>query len=244
MNVSMDKNKNFPNQLVDGDFFECVALAVTDIVGNIDGRIYNNDFTYAATLFLEGITPGVDPDGSEPWTAFQSACVYGLLPQSVAPFTSKNKGELYAANFNNYIQQYRTIALEYTQKAPKNVGVDYFGVISDIKAIGYGVALPMTWYSSFMQPLGSLLPAPAGITSAHCPVAYVSDTGELVIKPWLGPSWGDGGYAVLTKQMFDTTVTDAYSFDPNGSRWRTILAVLITKYPYLIDYYSQLVASN
>lgn len=240
MIVSMDKNKNFPNQLVDGDFFECVALAVTDIAGNIDGRIYNNDFTYAATLSLEGVTPGTDPDGSEPWTAFQSACAYGLLPQLVAPFTSKNKGELYAANFNNYIQQYRTLALEYIKKAPKNVGVNYQNVISFMKATNQGVALPMTWYQTFMSAPNGILAAPSGGVSAHCPVAYVSDTGELVIKPWLGSSWGDGGYAILTQEMFNSIVSDAFSFDMNGSRWMTILAILITKHPYLIDYYSQL----
>lgn len=241
MIVSMDKMGNKPNQLADGDFYECCALAVTDIAGNMDGRLYSNDFIYAATLFLEGVTPGVDPDGSEPWTAFQSACAYGLLPQLVAPFTSQTKGELYASDFRNYIQQYRTIALDYTKKAPKNVGVDYFGVINYIKATGQGVAIPMTWFESFMGITNSILPAPSGATSAHCPVAYVADTGELVIKPWLGSTWGDGGYAVLPKALFDALVTDAFSFDANGNRWLTILAILITKYPYLVDYYSQLV---
>ena len=55
--MNRDHNQQFPNQLIDGDPQECVALSVGDIAGNIDSQLYDPDFTYALTLKLMNKTP-------------------------------------------------------------------------------------------------------------------------------------------------------------------------------------------
>lgn len=233
--VSRDKNKNFPNQLTDFDVLECAALAVTDVAGNIDGRLYNPDYTYAATIFLEGVPPG--EQGTDPWVAVQSAVAYGLLPIENALFTAKTKGEFYASNWANYPQSVRTIALQHQQVAPKNLGLDYDAVVAYMQTTGYGTLLTMTWYASFTTAGVAGLPFPTGSTTSHCVAAYLGDDNETIyIKPWLGSTWGQQGYVPFTRQMFNTVLQRAYAFDTNGSHWWAILTIASLKLPYLLDY--------
>ncbi len=232
----MDRNKIFPNQLVDGDLYECVALTVADLTGNILGFPVNPDFTYAATLSLEGVTPGVDPQGSDPWTALQSAVGYGVLPQSLAAFTAKTKGELYASDFRDYGPTQRQVAVQHQMVAPINLGVDYDRMITWMRKIGQGVMIPLTWFSEFGVAPNGIIPPPAGQTSNHCVAAYLdTDNTTVLIKPWLGSTWGRGGYGTLTRELYNTIAKDTFAFNPNGSHWWAIVAILLTQFPFLKD---------
>lgn len=255
----MDKLKLFPDQLADQDFTECAAISVCDLSANILGIPFNSDFTYAATLSLEGVLPNTD--GSDPWTAMQSAVAYGLLPESDATFTSKTVGELYCANFANYTPKERTLALTHQLPSLKNIGVDFDAMVTHMKTTGQGVLISLSWFSSFSaagfgniitkNPDGSfttaaggtptgVLPAPSGGMTNHAVAAYLSESGEILIKPWLGPAWGMGGYAILTRTMFYTIVKNVFAFDMKGNHWFAILSILFTKFPYLKNYASKL----
>lgn len=240
MNVSMDKMGRMSNQLTDNDLFECTALSTTDIAGNIFGRLLLSDFTYAATNFLAGTPPGIDPQGADPWTAIQSAIAYGLLPQENATFTALTTSELYTSQWSNYPLNQRTVALQHVMAGGKRLGKDYDAVVAYMKSTGWGVMLYSTWYQSFMYAPGGVLPAPAGGTSAHAPTVYLNDEGQMVIKPLIGSTWGDGGYAVLTRDIFNQIVSDSVGFDPNGIRWYSLVGILITKFPFLVEFTSNL----
>lgn len=233
--ISRDKLKVFANQTTDRDAYECVALSVVDIAGNILGQRFSNDFTYAATIFLEGAVPG--DQGTNPLTGFQSAVAYGLLPLENAPFTSETMGEQYVSNWENYSPVVRKLALLHQLPSYKSLGADYDLVVRFMQTTGQGVALPVTWFASFSQAPSGQLPLPSGETSDHCLVAYLGDDNETIwFKAHLGATWGQQGYAVLTRQMFNTIVSDALSFDMQGSHWYAMLAILCTKYPYLYEY--------
>lgn len=238
----MDKNKIFPSQLSDFDLYECTALAVCDLAGNILGKQFSNDFTYAATLQLEGVAPDVDPDGADPWTALQSAVAYGLLPLENATFTSKTKGELYSANWLNYTAEERSLALQHQMIAPINLGVNYDGMVTWMRMHQQGVMISLTWFSSFgtsgyaQTNQQGIMPTPSGSISNHCVAAYLdTDNTTVLIKPWLGTTWGRGGYGILTKELYDTIAKDTFSFDVSGNHWLAILAIICTKFPYLYD---------
>lgn len=234
-----------PNQLSDGDLFECTAITVADLAGNILGFSVNPDFTYAATTFLSGATPGVDPLGADPWTALQSAVGYGVLPQSMAAFTAKTKGELYASDFRDYGPTQRDTALQHQMIALKNVGKNYDNMIAWMQKTSQGVMIPLTWFSGFGVAPNGVIPAPYGETSNHCVAAYLdTDNQTVLIKPWLGDTWGRGGYGILTRELFNTIVVDVFAFDPNGSHWWAIVAILLKKFPYLKDYLSAFALTN
>lgn len=233
----MDKLKNFPNQLADFDPYECTALATADLAGNILGIPLSNDFTYAATNYLGGTDPMGDPDGADPWTALQSAVAYGVLPLTDATFTAKTKGEFYCANFLNYTQQERNIALKNQMVAPINLGVNYDGMITWMKMHNQGVIVPLTWFSSFMSTgTDGVIPIPSGTTTSHEVVVYLDDDMQTpLMKPFLGSTFGKGGYGVFTKELYDTIAKDTFSIDVNGNHWLAILAIICTKLPYLYD---------
>lgn len=241
MKVSMDKMGRMPNQLSDNSLFECTALSTTDIAGNILGRLFSADFTYAATNFLSGVAPGIDPQGANPWIAIQSAIAYGLLPQEDATFTALTTNELYTADWSHYPQNQRTIALQHVMQGGIRFGKDYEAVRAYMRQTGWGVMLSSTWYQSFMSAPGGVLPPPAGGTSAHAPTVYLGDNGmDMYLKPLIGKDWGDGGYALLTRERFNQIVSDVQGFNPNGNRWISLIAILITRYPFLAEFTSQL----
>lgn len=237
----MDRLKLFPQQLGNFDNDECCALTVCDLLGNILNTPFYHGFTYAATQFLEGVTPNTG--GTDPWTALQSAIAYGCLPTSMASDVASVASELYEANWANWSPAEKKAALGFQGIAPKDVGVDYDGMITWMQKTGEGVMVPLSFFSSFLNAPGGVLPPPSGTTSPHCVAVYLVN-GEPVMKPLLGPDWGNGGYGNFTRELFDTIVKNVFAIDPYGSHLIAILTIAASKRPYLYEYLSSIITNQ
>ena len=236
----LDYNQQFPNQEIDNNQTECVALTVTDICGNIDSQLYDPDFSYAFTLKLLGVQPTTA--GLDPYSGMLSAVAYGLLPISLETFTSKVMGELYAANFQNYPSKDPPAALKWAMRGVKQF-YSYQDIIRHLDASKTGVALAMRWYSSFNTPnQDGSLPAPIGQFSHHMVAVYGHDARGLQIKPWLGKDFGQGGYTYLSEATFNLVVQSAFAFDPAAWRWMSLAKIAVSHPKIIGDILPQLTA--
>ncbi len=239
---NIDTQEWFPNQQIDGDPDECVAITVTDILGDKDNINYSPDFTYAMTLRLAGSSPSTA--GSDPWSGMLSAVGYGLLPMSDADFTSLVKGELYASNWQNYAADDCKTALSHAQNGARVVDLNFNTVLAEARA-NFGVSMPMLWFSSFTTPdaTGILPPARGPITRHNVRVVgqkTVAGVRYMVIKPWLGKKYGWGGYGLMSQNQFIICTQAAYVFNPAANRFFSLLGIAVTRYPFLADFIPQL----
>lgn len=233
--LNVDRLKLFPNQETGGDPTECTALTVTDICANIIGLAFDPDFQYASTFKLLGQLPSTN--GTDPLAAMQTAIYYGLLPASDETFTALLNGELYAANIANYTPYDLQAALVHTMAGIEPIGVNFSEVCAYILGTKWGVSVPMTWHASFLTaPNGMLqMPIPGEPTSNHNIAVYgVDDNNNLIFKPWLGPKWGNGGYGSMSRAVFNAVATNGIAFDPDGSRWMSILGLILTRFPGIL----------
>jgi hypothetical protein len=235
--MNLDKLRLFPNQILDGDFTECVGLSVADIAGNIWEIPFNADFTYAASLYIQGKSPTTA--GTDPRAGMYSGCAYGFLPDTDETFTASTVGELYAANLNNYSAQQKAQALPYAIPS-KPVAADWKSVLAKLDA-GVAVSLPLKWYPNFLIPVNGVLQAPQGFQfSLHNVAVYGYDERGLIFKPWLGPDWGDHGYGYMPEAVYNEVGLQPYCFDTNASRFNQLISLSIVYYPVLIGYVKSL----
>lgn len=226
--MNLDTLKLFPNQLTDFDGTECTALSVTDIAGNIYGIPFSNDFTYAATLNLENITPTTA--GADPRAAMYSVPLYGLLPAANEIFTSKTMGELYSANFANYTTGEKQLALKYPMCA-KPVPLDYDDIVKVLQS-GYAVSLAMKWYWGSTPPVVLTAPTAGQLFTNHNVPVYEVDPRGLRVKPLLGANAGENGYCFLPKETFDATAEFAMQFDTKASVRLQAISLKIVYFPF------------
>ena len=238
--MNLDHNQQFPNQLIDGDPQECVALSVADIAGNIDSQLYDPDEVYALCLKLLNEAPNTN--GLDPFTGMLTAVAYGLLPISYEAFTAKVMGELYVANFRNYTPQEFTASLRWAKKGVVTLD-SYSDICGWLLSQKTGVSLAMKWYQSFDTPnADGTLPAPSGTYSLHNVAVYDDVLQGLVIKPWLGPTFGAGGYAYLSQANFDLVVQGMWAFSPNAWRWLSLAQIAVTHPNVIGDILPQMTA--
>jgi len=231
--MNLDHLQQFPNQLVDGDPSECVALSVADIAGNIDSQLYDPDIIYAYTLRLMGQQPNTG--GLDPYTGMLCPVVYGLLPISLETFTAKTMGELYVANYQNYTPDERIAALKWARRGVMPL-YSYAEIAGYLSAYRTGVSLAVKWYESFNTPnQDGTLPAPVGAFSYHNVAVYEETDKGFRVKPWLGPQFGDGGYVYMSETTLELVYQSAYGFDPNAWRWLSLAKIAVTHSWDIID---------
>ncbi len=228
--MNLDKLKNFPNQLIDGDPTECVALTVADICGNMDGVPYDPDFLYAYTLKLMGKEPNTS--GLDPLTGMLTPVVYGLLPLSAADFSAKVMGELYVANYKNYSMDDRLLAQKFPRTGVKSLW-SHQEIVDFINKTQTGVSMSIKWYGSFAL-CGSkgILPEPTGNFSYHNVAVYDGGPDGLMLKPWLGGGFGHGGYCYMSESIFNEVFQSAAGF-VDSWRWFSLASIATTR-PWVI----------
>lgn len=234
----------FPNQLIDGDATECVGLTVCNLTTNKTGIIYDPDFTYAMVFRLQGKEPSTA--GVDPFAGMQSAVAYGLLPASADTLPALQYGELYVANWQNYSQTQRDLALQNVRNGVKTLDLDFNSIIARCAVNTEGVGLVMAWYDSFMTPPeDGRLPPPSGATTSHevavCGQVTIEGEVRMIIKPHLGKSYGAGGFGSLSMAQFYKCATSAHMFDDSQARWTSLIGIALTKFPFLSDYVSSLI---
>ncbi len=230
--MNLDRLQLFPNQRIDGNPQECVALTVADICGNIDMVPYSPDFLYAYTLKLMGREPNTS--GLDPLTGMLTPIVYGLLPMIAAEITAQQMSELYIANWRNYSPYVRSVAQKTSRKGVISL-YSYQEIISYLNRYQQGVSLSVKWYESFnLTGPNGLLPEPRGNFTYHNVAVYDHPLQGLQLKPWLGSNFGDGGYCYMNQSIFNEVFQSSAGFDPNAWRWLSLASIAVTR-PYIIS---------
>ncbi len=228
--MNLDRLQLFPNQLIDSNGHECVALTVADICGNMDGMAYDPDFLYAYTLKLMGREPNTF--GLIPYEGMLTPIVYGLLPISMADFSAKTMGELYIANWMNYAMDDRIAAQKNVRTGVKSLW-SYPDIVDFMFKTQTGVSLSVKWYGSFaLCGSSGILPKPTGNFSYHNVAVYDADQRGLKLKPWLGQGFGDGGYCYMSPEIFNEVFQSAAGF-VNGWRWLNLASTAAAR-PWVI----------
>lgn len=230
--MTLDKLQLKPNQLADFDPTECTAISGSVLASNYFGIPMNPDFTYAASLSVQGLQPTTE--GSSPRATMFSGCLYGYLPQTDETFTAQTLGELYASNFANYTNTEKIEALPYTIPYD-NIAPDWNSLVNELKK-GNPISLPMKWFwgsnpDATLAPMSSSTP----YTLHNVVVWDWEDPRGLTIQPWLGTQ-GDNGYFYLPQSSYELSQTDfPYVLRSNISRKLNIIANAIVFYPAIID---------
>lgn len=238
--ANLDKLKLKPNQLADFDEQECTALSATALAGAYFNLPINSDFTYAASLSVQGIAPTTA--GSDPRAAMFSGCLYGYLPQTDETFTAATKGELYASNFANYTSAEKADALLYVIPY-RPIAPDYASVVTALKA-GLPLSLPMKWFWGSNPPTILTMPTPADTQPSNHNVAIWDweDPRGLTIQPWLGTQ-GDNGYFYLTEEVYNASqILQPFCLDPQANRKGQLISNAIVFFPAVWDIVKSLIS--
>lgn len=216
-----------PNQNADHRPEECTAYTVADIVGNITNQQIDPGFGYGSTFHLTGQTPG--DSGLDAVDAFTAQTIYGSLPTEDQPFTALQTSEAMEANFDAYPVSDKQLAATLALKGIKEL-YSFDDIVAYQNKMKWSVGVTMTFYESFLttKPDGTL-PEPAGDYTEHEVVVWGLDPRGLIIKAWLGPTWGENGYGYVPMPLFDDMAQVITAFDPNAWKWWT-LATAALKY--------------
>ncbi len=229
--MNLDRLQLFPNQRIDNNPTECVALTVADVCGNADMVPYSPDFLYAYTLKLMGKEPNTA--GLDPYTGMLTPIVYGLLPMTLVDFTAATTGQLYIANWRNSAMEDRIAAQKTSRRGVKSL-YSYEAIVNHMTQYQQGVSLAIKWYESFnLTGPDGILPAPRGNFTYHNVAIFDSLDKGLKMKPWLGPNFGDGGYVYLNQSLFNEIFQSAAGFDPFGWRWLQLASIAAVR-PWVI----------
>jgi hypothetical protein len=219
--MNQDAGRRFPNQNIERRFTECVGETIADIIGNIEAQLFDPDFNYAAAFAAEGLTP--TDAGEDVYAGMFGQVAYGSLPESNDYSDPIQTSELIEANFANYTTEQKQTARLFRQNAIK-VLTSWGDIVEHLSLNQGGVAMGMKWYDMFNSASGILQAPPLGSPfTYHCVAVYEMKDNMLRVKPWLGPHFADKGYCWLPFNIFAFTFQEAFAFDPNGSRWWTLV---------------------
>jgi hypothetical protein len=230
--MNRDTLQRFPNQDIENRPDECVGETWADIIGNIVNQPCDAGYSYAAALRCSNSIPTTA--GSVPYSGGVGGLVYGAIATESEPFDANTTSELYEANIEAYPATDRVLALRFAQSGLQSLYTwnDICNYLMEEKA---GVQMAVKWYSSFNTPnADGTLPAPSGTFTYHCVAVYEDTLTGLRIKPWLGPSYGTGGYAFMSQTTFNLVFQNAAAFDLQAWRWGQ-LALTGAFRPYLLN---------
>lgn len=228
--MNLDTNKFFSQQLDpnEHDAEECVGLTIADILGNKLDQLVDPDFSYSLGFYIRGLTPS--DTGIDPFAAVSATIAYGALPVSLETWNAKTTSALYSANFLNFTPQQVAAALKLAQNGFKTLSSvsDYANYLSKYKM---GALLGMKWYPEFLGA-GESLPIPTTSNfSEHAVAVYDYDPMKgLLIKPWLGSGYGNGGYSWMSESVFNLTYQSGYGFTSDSYRWISLVNIWLA-YP-------------
>ena len=242
----IDRLQRFPNQNIQNRPDACTAETISDIWGNVQNQPYTPDFTLGATFHVLGQEPS--SGGTDPYSAMLSAVIYGCLPTEDDPTDVSTSSELMAANWTNYTPQDIHLASLFPARGVNtylDVNTAYADICDYLDESKQGVSLAMIWSQSFMSPnADGTLPVPSGATSNHNVAVYGYDSRGLMIKAWLGPTFGLGGYVYVPEVMFPQVFQGAWSFNSNSWRWGSLAWACATHYWLYPDIRPMLISGN
>ncbi|MFN3658162.1 MAG: hypothetical protein ACK4UO_12975 [Pseudolabrys sp.] len=260
---SCDAGLTMPNQHEDNAPTECTAYTVADLGTDQDGVLYSPDYTFAQTLRLQGAKP--NQQGADLRMGLKSAIAFGLLRKESAPFTAKEKGQEFIAN---WLVWPRALELE----AIKNAKAAYYGCttgpydafgnicsalwINRDKKMGAAIGTPWLPEWSRVGPDG-IIPPGAEISKHRAEslpwhawkiAGWATFNGEpyLIGKTWQGPNVGDHGFLYFDRDTINRVLavegTGAFTISEYGNRLVFLLGTMLESFPWLLRLLPSLVA--
>lgn len=191
----------FPDQNEDGRPNGCSGYTQAETGQDEYGVVFNPGFNYEKTLLIAGSPPNSPCKIRD---ALKAPTIYGLEPKE-----------------GGNPLEYRRGAYFDVDKVEKS----YFeGVRSALwlnRLNKRTISCGTPWFREWRTPKNGVLETPKKYvwdtsTIGHnykiCGWKLVSNKPHLIIKPWVGPDWGDKGYAYISKDVFDKVMAISGTF--------------------------------
>lgn len=243
-----------PDQIVDGAPTECTGYTVADILTDVTKTVEDPDFSYAAALYLEGISSGTA--GADFHLALQGAVAVGVLPSVLKTFSAKNVGELYASAWTNYPDVQKKAALQYVQNGTYNVlgnGDAFSSILSALYTGKIGISVGTPWFFDWEENIqGGIVqtPNPENFQNWHNWAIKgkktINGIPYLMGKSWQGTRVGDNGWLYYSREAINTALavqgSGAITIATTGSRWASLVGILLERYPQLFTILPKLIS--
>jgi hypothetical protein len=242
------------NQEADNAPTECTAYYTTDARTDVDRMMYSPDFSYAATMYIEGVTPNTG--GAEPLAALEAGILRGFRRKDFTGISAAQNGELFVANWNNWSKDDKTLALANRIADVHNAlgnGDPFTSITNACYTARIGVGIVTPWYPEWNNPLGGgVLQMPADLSGAGCPWHMHAIKGQKTIggslhamdKSWQGNTIGDNGWLYMPAPVLNAvmTVPGTCALIPvtTGSRFIPVVNILLSHKQLLATEFGQL----
>lgn len=246
-----------PDQNDDNAPTECTGYAQTDLATDEDGVIYSPDYTFAQTLRLTNSPP--ESQGADLRASLKSTIAYGLLPKAEAPFSAKEKGQTFVADWQRW--------LAYVDRAQKNAKPAFFTITGPYDAFDnirsalwlnqaskQGISIGTPWYpewsatgSDGIAPLSDFSRDPNSLPWHNWAVkgfTTIKGVPYFIGKSWAGPKFGDKGFTYFSRENINGVLavrgTGAFTIAKTGNRLWSLFGILVENFPALLTYLPQL----
>lgn len=256
---NLDANLWNPDQDADGASTECTGYTLADLATDLFKQPFSPDWSYAMALWLEGVQP--NENGADPHVAMQAAVLLGFLRASDAPFTAKSMGELYCANWKNWLSNLDQLSIAFAQNGTVDAlgnGDPLSSMIAAASVGQIGISVCTQWYPEWGNlPATAILSMPAQLSNPDYPWHNYVLKGQKtvngqtygVLKSWQGANYGENGFAYIgqdvAKAVLEQAGTGAITFDPQYIRFLAMAKILVEHfYPILLPYLPALQSVN
>lgn len=240
----------------DFDSSECVGYQ-NACAGSYKNKILmSGDYQEAKTFEVMGVTDTLT--GADPKAGLLSGCIFGHLPQALAPFSLPIQSEQFVTNAENWDKTNDITAQQYLEPAfvivaPQG-GFDMFDSIKSALIQGQTsnevVMVWTNWYQEWNETLKGIIPSIYGFPVAqHAYVYYdfctINGIDYLKALPAQGTSFGDGGVVYFPREVVnkETAVTGMgcaiYKNVDEVSSWTFFMSTLSNLLTKLTLYFSK-----
>ncbi len=221
---NLDVGFTNPDQNAEGLPYGCTGYTQAEICTDKDMRLYKPKYTYDKTRMMEG-TEGMQV-GCDIRKSLKSTNVYGV--------------QAYDETTDQEAIAHRRGAYYSIEPAP-----DYFDGIRSALARGRAVSMATPWYGIFNLPENGIIKAPSDYSQESpyhnykaCGWKTINGSPYLKIKPWIGPHYGDQGFAYMPRevvnQLLHQTYTGAFTLDDYDPNAKTV--TIYNTYEVILSY--------
>lgn len=196
---------------------ECVGYGIACAASYRYGVDMSGDYQEAKTFQIMGVKDTLM--GADPRAGFLSGCIFGHLPQSVAPFSLPSQNEQYVTNFLNWDQSNDTTAEQHIDPdfvlvTPSDT-LDQFDAIKsaliDGEASREVVNVWTAWYSEWNETQMGIVPTSYGASvNDHFYTIFdfctIDNIEYLKALPAQGIGYGNAGVLYFPREVINKEV--------------------------------------
>lgn len=190
-NYNADLGLWFPDQEEDGLPNGCTGYTQTATAANENGEWYDPRYTYEQTLTIANLPPNSPCQLRD---SFKETRTFGVKRKDGTTFI---RGAYFDVDKVG----------DYFDGARNALWLNQFNKRT--------LSCASPWFREWLSPIKGILPAPSRYvwnsnTPGHnyeiCGWKTIAGKPYLIIKPWIGKGYGDGGYAYVSRETFNKTM--------------------------------------